>query len=716
MNNKEIEILVSGMVAPLCASRVQESIEHLPGVVEARVNYLTGRVTVAFNKYLKTTDNILNAIHTCGFYAEILPRKQEFIARLEPRRCFFDWLTAVLISLPLWLSGFQQWLGHAAIGASIQLVLATLVQFWCGWRFYCSAYYSVKAGKVNKDILITIASSAMYVFGLFIFALDLEEPYYFETSAAIIAIALLGRWLESLISNKAAEILINLANLQPRLVCVQRDGAAVIIPLDELQRGDSFIVKPGELIPADGVIVEGQSSVNEALITGETFPIPKKEGFKVYAGTVNLNNALTVRTEAVGLETILAEKIRLVHRAYSSRISLQQNADKIALLLVPLTILLSLITFGIWFWVSGWHAAVVNAATVLLISSPAALSLAIPAIQVAVIGLGFSKGILFKQAEAIQKISNMSLLIFDKTGSLSEGKPRLVEILPMGNTSDKQLLAIAAALEHNISHFFSDAILEQAKSLGITPEPVQSQDYFIGKGIIAEKRGERFGIGSPRFAEERGIAINKQKIESLEEKGYSICVIWRETEVLGYLALLDRLRADGAKTIQMLKYMGIESVIISSDEEKTVESMANELRVSRYFAEILPENKADYVQQLRSDKKVVGMMGGGVNSAPALAAADVSLAIGSGGEVFEIADVALMQNELYVLTDVVRIAKAGIQKMRKNLVFAVLYNTLGLILAISGMLNPIFAITMAFLGTLGILTNALLLNPSTGKA
>ncbi len=715
MNNKEIEILVSGMVTPLCAAGVQESIEHLPGVVEARVNYLTGRAAVTFNRYLKTTDSILYAIHAHGFYAEILSGKQEFIAGLESRHCFFDWLTAVLASLPLWISGFHQWLGNAAMDTSIQLILATFVQFWCGWRFYCSAYYSVKSGRVNKDILIAIASTAIYVFGLFIFALDLEEPYYFETSAAIIAIALLGRWLESAASNKAAEILTNLAGLQPRLVCVQRGDEAVIIPLEELQRADSFIVKPGELIPADGIIVEGQSSVNETLLTGETFPVPKKEGLKVYAGTVNLNNALTVRAEAIGLETILAEKIRRVHRAYASRISLQQKADKIALLLVPLTILLSLTTFSIWFWMSGWHAAVVNAVTVLLISSPAALSFAIPAIQMAVIGLGFSKGVLFKQAEAIQKISRMGLLIFDKTGSLSEGKPRVVEILPMGNLSEKQLLAIAAALEHNIPHFFSDAILEQARSLGITPEPVQSQEYYIGKGIIAEKRGERFGIGSPSFAEERGIAINKQKIESLEEKGFSICVIWRETEVLGYLALLDRLRADSAKTIQMLKYMGIESAIISSDEEKTVESMANELRVSRYFAEILPENKADYVQQLRSDKRVVGMMGGGVNSAAALAVADVSLAIGSGGEMFEISDIVLMQNELYALTDVVRIAKAGMQKMRKNLVFAVLYNTLGLVLAISGVLNPIFAITLAFLGTLAVLANALLLNSSAGK-
>ncbi len=718
-----LELAVSGMTCAACAARIEKVLNRQPGV-KAAVNFAAETAQVRFTPGLVEAEGLIAAVKRAGFearYTSAASRDQE----RARKRAAYDaelrrfWISAAL-TLPLvgqmfFMFGgdvFDAHANHDVLPRWLQLALATPVQFWIGRRFYVGAWNALRGGAGNMDVLVALGTSMAYLYSLVVTLLgDPHQHVYFEASATIITLILMGKLLEARAKAKTSAAIEALVRLQPQTAQVERDGQIVTVPVDTLHPGDVFVVRPGEAVPVDGEVIEGESAIVEAMLTGESMPRGKQPGAKVFAATVNGNGLLRCRATGVGSHTLLAGIIRMVEQAQGSKAPVQRLADRIAAIFVPVVVSIAAVTFvGWWWWGGEFTPALVNAVAVLVIACPCALGLATPTAIMVGTGRGASAGILVKNAEALELAERVEVLALDKTGTLTEGRPAVTDFLVQDGSDRTRLLAIAASLEQGSTHPLAEAIVGQARSEAVATFLLAKLEAMPGKGVAGEVEGVAYRIGSPAFLREAGLELPATQIEALQRQGKSLVLLADAAKILAVIAVADRLRPTSRPAVEWMRRRGIRVVMLTGDNATTAAAIAAEAGIDEFRAEILPADKAVAVQALKEGGRRVAMAGDGINDAPALAAADVSFAIGAGSDVAaEAADITLMQNDLMSVADAIDLSRATLSKIRQNLFFAFIYNILGIPLAALGFLNPVIAGAAMAMSSVSVVSNSLLL-------
>lgn len=715
-----VQLQLHKMTCAACAGHIEKALNKLPGVT-ATVNIATETAKVNFIPSLATVDNLIDAVINAGYDASEISESshaEEKVRRLAAYQTELRlfWISSAL-TLPLVLQMGAMFSGHDMdmLPRWLQWLLATPVQFWIGRRFYIGGWHSLRSGGANMDVLIALGTSMAYFFSAVVTAFALDQHVYFEASAAIITLVLLGKLMEARAKGKTSEAIEALIRLQPKTARIERNGEILEVPASSLQVNDIFIVRPGENLPVDGVVMEGSSSINESMLTGESLPVSKQAGAKVFAATLNQQGLLKCRATSVGTHTQLAAIIHLVEEAQGSKAPIQRLADKISGMFVPIVVATSALTLGInWWFTNDFVSALINAVAVLVIACPCALGLATPTAIMVGTGRGAQVGVLVKNAAALENAEKIQTIIVDKTGTLTEGKPEVTDIVPIESINTQGLLQIAASLEQGSEHPLARAVLDRAQKMQL---PLQSIDNFsaiTGSGITARMSGIQYLLGSPKFLMQQGVIVDKKQITTLQAEGKTVIGIAstfdNNSKILGYLAIADRLRDTSLKAIERLQSMGIEVVMLTGDNAVTAAAIAKRTGITQYRAEVLPQDKAAEVMKLKAYGKFTAMVGDGINDAPALAAADVSFAIGAGSDVaIEAADITLIRNDLMSVADAISLSRATLRKIRQNLFFAFVYNTLGIPLAAIGMLNPVIAGAAMAMSSVSVVSNSLLL-------
>jgi P-type Cu+ transporter len=682
-----VELDVEGMTCAACAARIEKTLNRMEGV-EASVNLATEKAVVRFPEGRVSLEDILGRIRDTGYDAT-LAREGEVRDHTEDnRRARNDFLLAAVFTAPLLL--------HGLVPGSLQIALASPVQFWSGRRFYRGAWKALRGGTANMDVLVALGTSAAYFFSAAVWLLGLDQHLYFEASAVVIALVLLGKYLEARAKARAARALEGLIRLQPKTAFVEKDGRLVEVEVATLAPGDRFVVRPGDAIALDGRVLEGRSAVNESMLTGEAMPVDKQPGATVFAGTLNTDGSLRCVATGTGKATVLAGIIRLVAAAQGSKPPVQRLVDKVSAVFVPVVLGIALVTFLVWAFIGGAATALLPAVAVLVIACPCALGLATPTALMVGVGAAARAGILIRNAAALEGAEKLDTLVFDKTGTLTRGQPEVTQVVPQPGVSEAELLEVASALESRSEHPIARAILRRH----LSPRRVTEWRSHGGKGVSAQVDGKPARLGSPNFLQ-----------QAFSGAAGTVVGVELEGRLLGWILVADALRESSADAVRRLRAMGIEPVMLSGDQPAAVEKVAAELGIARWKAGVLPEQKAAEIDALRKAGRNVGMAGDGVNDAPALALADVSFALASGsGASLDVADVTLMKNDLAGIADAIALSRATLGKIRQNLFFAFVYNVLGLPLAAAGMLNPMIAGAAMALSSVSVVSNSLLLN------
>jgi Cu+-exporting ATPase len=710
-----LELALEGMTCAACAARIERVLNRLPGV-EASVNFATERARVRLQPGAATLSELVAAVRRAGYQAhEVSSSSREAEkarhASAYRRELTRFWISAAL-TLPL-VAQMATMLGgqHADLMPRwLQLLLATPVQFWIGWRFYVGAWHALRGSSANMDVLIALGTGMAWLYSaaVTVFALA-DQHVYFEASAAIISLVLLGKLLEARAKGRTSAAIEQLLRLQPALALVERAGRRIEVPVSSVRPGDIVIVAAGERLPVDGDVIEGRSGVDESMLTGESMPATKTPGAAVYAGTQNLEGVLRVRATGTGKHTQLAEIVRLTEQAQGSKAPIQRLADRVSAVFVPAVVAVALLTFGAtWFLSSEFASALINAVAVMVIACPCALGLATPTAIMVGTGRGAQNGILVKDASALEKAERIRVLVIDKTGTLTEGRPAVVEIDAHGD--QREMIAVAAGLEQGSRHPLAGAIVEHAQKAAIAPRPAADFESHPGLGVSGRIDGLPALLGAARFLAANGISVDPQRVENLHAGGRTVIAVALDGELLGLIGVADALRPASAAAVARLRSLGVEPLMLTGDNEATARTIASQLGIERYRAEVLPADKAAEVMRLKDAGGVVAMAGDGINDAPALAAADVSFALASGSHIaIEAADVTLMRNDLMGVADAISLSRATLSRIRQNLFFAFFYNVLGIPLAALGLLNPVIAGAAMALSSVSVVTNSLLL-------
>jgi P-type Cu+ transporter len=681
-----VELDIEGMTCAACAARIEKNLNRLDGV-EASVNLATEKATVRFDPARQLLDGVIQRVRDSGYDAHVAREGEIRDHSAEHRRARNDFLFAAILSAPFLVEmGVMFAGGHGWMPGWVQWLLATPVQFWSGRRFYRGAWKALRGGTANMDVLVALGTSVAYFFSAAVLFFNLDQHVYFEAAAVVITLVLLGKYLEARAKASAAQSLEALIRLQPRTAWVERNGTLAEVDAATLQPGDEFLVRPGDAIAVDARVLEGDSAVNEAMLTGESLPAEKRPGATVLAGTVNGEGALKCTATGTGKGTVLAGIIRLVAAAQGSKPPVQRLVDKVSGVFVPIVLGVALLTF----FVSG----LIPAVSVLVIACPCALGLATPTALMVGVGRAARAGVLIKNAEALEGAEKLDTLVFDKTGTLTRGEPAVREVT---SSNPSELLRIAASLEARSEHPLARAIVKAARSPAL---PVSDFRSHGGRGVSALVEGRPARLGAPAFLE-RDAPKSPGTVVGVEYDG----------RFLGWIVLADEPRPTSAAAVARLKAMGVEPIILSGDNEEAVRALAQAVGIERWKASALPGEKAGEIGRLRSEGRRVGMAGDGVNDAPALAAADVSFALASGsGASLDVADITLMRNDLAGIADAIALSRATLSKIRQNLFFAFVYNVLGIPLAAAGMLSPVIAGAAMALSSVSVVSNSLLLN------
>ncbi|MDP2805155.1 MAG: heavy metal translocating P-type ATPase [Gallionellaceae bacterium] len=714
-NTAQTDLQITGMHCAACSTRLEKVLNQLPDV-QASVSIATEKAHIVYDPNKISVPELIKTIQSTGFNGHLM---RDFAAEKLARAAAYrqqqiQFYISVALTLPLLIEMLLMFSGqHFMLPGWLQFALATPVQFWIGRRFYTGSFSSLRSGGANMDVLVALGTSAAYFFSFAVLFFQLDQPLYFEASATLITLVLLGKLLEAHAKGKASSALEALFNLQPKTAHVERDGVMQELAVDQMQVNDVFLVRAGESVPVDGVVLEGVSTLDEAMLTGESLPQSKQANDKVYAATLNQQGLLKCRALAVGSRTQLAAIIRLVEQAQGSKAAIQKLADQIAAIFVPVVVGISVLTFiGWWLAGSGFTVALINAVAVLVISCPCALGLATPTALVVATGRSAQAGILVKDAAALERAHKLAVLVVDKTGTLTEGKPSVTDLICQPNVSETELLQTAALLAQGSTHPLSRALLAHASTQQALPTQNVNVTELTGHGLQAEIDGKHYLLCSPNFASNQGIAVNNEQIAHLQKQGKSLIAIACDKSLLGYIAFADRLRDSSYTAVKRLSEMNIRVVMLSGDNQATAQAIAQQLGISEFHAEVLPQDKAALLQSLKKENAnaLVGMVGDGINDAPALAAADVSFAMRSGSDIaIEAADITLMHNDLMSVVDAISLSRATLKKIRQNLFFAFAYNVLGIPLAALGMLNPVIAGAAMSMSSVSVVSNALLL-------
>jgi Cu+-exporting ATPase len=711
-----VDLAIGGMTCAACATRIEKQLNKLEGV-EAAVNLAAEKAHIRYIPGLADPQQLLATVVKTGFTASISSgdtRAEEKARKLavyhaELRRF---WISAAL-TLPL-VAQMAFMFGSGAhddvIPRWLQLLLATPVQFWIGWRFYVGGFNAIRGGAGNMDVLVALGTTMAWAYSLVITVWDLHHQHvYFEASATVITLVLLGKILEARAKAKTSAAIEALAKLQPQTARIERNGELVDVPVATLIPGDVFVVRAGEAMPVDGEVIEGASSANESMLTGESLPVTKAAGDHVFAATINGDGLLRCRATGVGSHTLLAGIIRLVEEAQGSKAPVQRLADKVSAIFVPVVVVIALLTFIGWWALAGdFTQALVNAVAVLVIACPCALGLATPTAIMVGTGQGAKAGVLIRNAVALELAEKLQVLVVDKTGTLTEGRPVVTDLVEVGAGDTAVLLQLAASLEQGSTHPLAAAIVARAKADGIALATPQNVVTTAGRGLAGEVEGRRVQLGSVTWMKEQGRSA--PEAEALAQAGRSIVAVVTDDMLLGFIGIADPLRATSRAAVARLNRLGIEVVMLTGDNTGTAKAVAQQAGITHFEAEVLPGDKAATVNKFRGAGRLVGMAGDGINDAPALAAADVSFAMAAGSDVaMQAADVTLMRDDLNGVADAISLSRATLSKIRQNLFFAFIYNVLGIPLAALGMLNPVIAGAAMAMSSVSVVSNSLLL-------
>jgi len=709
-------IAIRGMKCASCVSVVEEALSSLPGVFDVSVNLATENATVLYDPDTVTFTDMKGAIRDAGYdviETETIASVSEKRERYHIRQRNLLLFSASFAIPTFFLTVFFEFtsLGNSQIvrdfGNHILFLLATPVQFIAGSQFYSGTWKAMKNKRANMDTLIAIGSSSAYFYSIavtFFPAAVAFHTVYFDTSALIITLILLGKYLESRAKGRTSEAIRKLIGLKASTARVLRNGREVEIPVDEVGVGDIFIVRPGEKIPTDGEVVEGNSSVDESMITGESIPVEKRVGDEVIGATINQNGLLKVKATRVGLDTTLSQIIRLVEEAQGSKAPVQRLADRVAAYFVPAVIVIAVSSFLIWYFVGYSYFdietprfvfALTVFISVMVIACPCALGLATPTAIMVGTGIGAEHGILIKGGEALEIAGKIQKIVFDKTGTLTRGEPEVTDVIPV--TDEERILLLAGSLESGSEHPLAGAIVRRMKLKQLQPLEIKDFVSFPGYGIMATIDGTRYIIGNLRLMREESVDLSRfeSEIKRLESEGKTVIILAGDRKAVGVLGIADVLKEEAREAVSELRKMGIEVIMLTGDNPVTAKQIAEEAGIDRVMAEVLPRDKAKVIKSLQEEGSIVGMVGDGINDAPALAQADVGIAIGSGTDVaVETGDIVLIRDDLTDVVAAIQLSWKTLAKIRQNLFWAFAYNTAGIPVA-AGLLFPVFHILLS---------------------
>lgn len=703
------EFTVSGMTCAACANRVEKRLNKLDGVNKATVNFALESATVDFNPDEVNVNEMKSAITKLGYKLEVKPDDQDAstdhrLQEIERQKKKF--IISFILSFPLlWamVSHFSFtsfiYLPDMLMNPWVQLALATPVQFIIGGQFYVGAYKALRNKSANMDVLVALGTSAAYFYSVYLSIQSIGSSkhmtdLYFETSAVLITLIILGKLFEAKAKGRSSEAIKKLMGLQAKTATVVRDGTEIKILIEEVVAGDIVYVKPGEKIPVDGEIVEGKSAIDESMLTGESIPVDKSIGDVVIGSTINKNGFLKVKATKVGRDTALAQIIKVVEEAQGSKAPIQRVADQISGIFVPVVVVIAIITFAVWmiFVTPGdFGGALEKMIAVLVIACPCALGLATPTSIMAGSGRSAEYGILFKGGEHLEATHRLDTVILDKTGTVTNGKPVLTDIIVADGFHEEEILRLVGAAEKNSEHPLAEAIVEGIREKKIDIPSSETFEAIPGFGIESVVEGKQLLIGTRRLMKKFNIDIEEvsKSMEELEREGKTAMLIAIDKEYAGIVAVADTVKDTSKAAIARLKKMGLDVVMITGDNTQTAQAIAKQVGIDHVIAEVLPEGKAEEVKKLQANGKKVAMVGDGINDAPALATANIGMAIGTGTDVaMEAADITLIRGDLNSIADAIFMSKMTIRNIKQNLFWALAYNALGIPIAALGFLAP----------------------------
>jgi len=695
MTNTTLKI--KGMHCASCATIITKALSKVPGVKNANVNYSTEKGTVDFDSAAISEEKIISVIESKGYKAyaakDIDPKKEARMRKLEIKELKYRFIVSSILSFPALILGMFFMPEEIYLRDFIIWGLATPVQFYIGSSFYKGAWAALKNKSANMDTLIALGTSAAYFYSAIAVLFLPEGEQYFEAAAVLITLVVLGKYLEAVAKGKTSEAISKLMKLGAKTARVIRNGKEVEISIDEVIVGDLVLVRPGEKVPVDGVIVEGHSALDESLVTGESLPVEKGKGDSVIGSTLNKHGSFTFKTTKVGAETTLSRIIKLIEEAQTKKAPIQRFADMISGYFVPVVILISIMTFVTWYVIadSTLSFALIASVAVLVIACPCALGLATPTAIMVGTGKGAKVGILIKGGEALETAHELKVVVFDKTGTITKGHPEVTDIIAenISGISNQKFLEIAGSIEKNSEHPLAEAIVNKAKAEKISWQKVSNFKAIPGKGVKARVGATDYYLGNIKLMEIMGINTSRIKNEMtvLEEQGKTVMILADQKKVLGFIAVADEIKEDSPEAIKRLRKLGLRVYMITGDNQRTAKAIANKVGITDFFAEVLPEQKSDYIKKLQKKGKVA-MVGDGINDAPALAQADIGIAMGSGTDVaMESGSIVLMKNSLLDIPRAIRLSKMTMSKIKQNMFWALVYNVLGIPVA-AGVLYP----------------------------
>ena len=710
---------ITGMTCANCSARVEKELKATEGVLEANVNLATEKATVQFDGNL-TAENLIQRVESIGYGAILFDEAHKQKIQEEKaaylRKMKRDLILSAVLTAPLMIAMIAMLLGshagwvHFLHLPLVQLILVTPVQFGVGQRFYRGAYHALKTKAPNMDVLVAMGTSAAFTLSVYNgFFNPHNSDLYFESSGMIITLILLGKYLEQKAKTKTSDAIKQLMSLQAKTAMIIVAGEEKEVPIEEVQVGDILRVRPGEQIPVDGKILKGQTTIDESMLTGESLPVDKQVDDQVFGGTVNTTGSIQFSATQVGSMTVLSRIIRMVEDAQGEKAPIQQIADKISSIFVPTVLGLALLTLLATGLLTGdWQQAIVHSVSVLVIACPCALGLATPTAIMVGTGLGAKSGILIKGGGALEKIAHLTTIVLDKTGTITEGKPVVADF----EAADPQALAYLTSLEQHSEHPLAKAIYHYGKDQ-VEIMPVDNFESLTGQGVTGIINGQSYFVGSKRGLKERNISFPEDRVLALEEEGKTVMFLTDSTKMLAMISVTDQVKASSKAAIAALHKSGIKVKMLTGDNPQTAQYIGEQvgLQASDIVAEVLPEDKAQVVKELQSNGQSVGMVGDGINDAPALALADIGIAMGSGTDIaMETADITLMNSDLLSVEKSIHLSKLTLRKIKQNLFWAFLYNVIGIPFAALGFLNPIIAGGAMAFSSVSVLLNSLSLN------
>ncbi len=730
-------VSIGGMTCSACVRRVELALKEVAGVEDASVNLATGRGTVTHGPEWAGPGALRRAVTEAGYeYLGLVDETREDpiekAREREIRELTVKFIAGIVLSVVIFMGTMQEWfpfLDGIPRQAMLTLLFAltTPVVFWVGSRFHSGALKALRQKTPDMNTLVSIGALSAYLysalatfFPAFFTRAGVELHVYYDGAAFIVSFIVLGRLLEARTKGKTSQAIKRLVGLKPRTARVIRDGQPADIPVEEVLRGDEILVRPGDKIPTDGIVLTGASAVDESMLTGESMPVAKEPGSDVYGATINRSGSFTFRATKIGAETALAQIIRLVEEAQGSKAPIQRIADRVAAVFVPTVMAIAAVTFVVWAFIVPdpvLTRALLNFVSVLIIACPCAMGLATPTAVMVGTGIGAEKGILIKGGESLEKAHRLTMVVFDKTGTLTVGEPRVTDIETAPGAGREDVLRAAASVEALSEHPLAAAIVEKAGSEGIGPGPVEGFEALSGLGARARIDGANVLLGNRKLIEQEGVRLDGMggTADRLSGEAKTCVFVALGGKVAGVIALADVPKDTAAETVATLKGMGLKVGLITGDNEGTARSMGRALGIDRVLAEVLPGGKAKEIERLKAQGEVVAMVGDGINDAPALSAADIGIAIGAGTDVaIEASDITLIRDDLRAVPEAIRLSFRTMKAIRQNLFWAFIYNVIGIPVAagvlypfFGVLLNPVYAAAAMALSSVSVVTNSL---------